>query len=204
MKADLRVQKTKQMLYRALVEEMEACPFNEIRIVSVVRRAGVTKNTFYRHYDTLYDLYYEMMAEEVERINGALYDPVGGYGGKEQAVRHVECLLENQRVWRVALKETSPNILIDLLVRHFERTAQEFYDGRPDLSCENPVTDGDLSLYRRFGCATEVMTFRYIIDHADWPPEKLAEKINENFVAFGESAVGSDYRKRGKRKEKGL
>ena len=64
MKADLRVQKTKQMLYRALVEEMEAFPFNEIRIVSVVRRAGVTKNTFYRHYDTLYDLYYEIGKSE--------------------------------------------------------------------------------------------------------------------------------------------
>ena len=197
MRADLRVQKTKQMLYQALVELMEEFPFNKIKVVQVVQRSGVSKDTFYRHYATVYDLYREMITEEVERINGVLYDPAQGYRNqKVYAVNHVKAVLDNQRIWRVAMKETSPNILIDLLVKHFERTAQTFYDGRPDLQYQNPVTDGNIDLFRRFGCATEVVTIQFIIDHADLPAEVLAAKINENFVAFGESAISSDYRRK--------
>lgn len=196
MRADLRVKKTKQMLYRALVELMEKYPFNEIKVVQLIRASGVSKDTFYRHYDTIYGLYREMMAEEVEKINGALYNPTQGYRNqKEYAVNHVKIMLENQKVWRVALKETSPNILIDLLVTHFERTAQEYYNGRPDLQYQNPVSDGNIDLFRRFGCATEVVSIQYVINHAEKTPEELAEQINENFVAFGESAINSDYRK---------
>jgi AcrR family transcriptional regulator len=201
MKADLRVQKTKQMLYQALVELMEEYAFNEIKTVMVIRRAGVTKNTFYRHYNTLYELYYEMMEAEVERINGALYDSEEGTLERTR-LRHIEMILANQRVWRVALKETSPNILLELLVKHFERAAERYHNGRPDLQYDNYVSDGNIDLFRRFGCATEVVTFQYILANTDKTPQELADKINENFVSFGESAVRSDVRKMEKKMKK--
>lgn len=194
MKADLRVRKTKQRLYAALVELMEEYAFNEIKIVMVVRQAGVTKNTFYRHYETLYDLYSEMMAAEVRKINESLDHP-SRFGMIEHRRNHVERILENKRVWRVALKETSPNILLELLVKDFERTAEQYYNGRPDLQYENPITDGNIDLFRRFGCATELVTFQYVLANEDKDPEELMRKLNENFVAFGESAMKADLRR---------
>lgn len=193
MKADLRVRKTKQRLYRALVELMEEYAFNEIKIVMVVRRAGVTKNTFYRHYETLYDLYSEMMAAEVRKIHESLDHP-SRLGVIEHRRIHVERILENKQVWRAALKETSPNILLELLVKDFERTAEQYYNGRPDLQYENSVADGDIDLFRRFGCATELVTFQYVLANEDKTPEELMRKLNENFVAFGESAMRADVR----------
>ncbi len=197
MRADLRVQKTKKMLYQALVELMEEYPFNKIKVVTLVQRSGISKDTFYRHYETIYDLYREMMSSAVEHINGVLYDTTAGYTSKSNnMVRHVEAILENQRVWRVAMLETSPNILIDLLVKHFERTADQYHDGRPDRHYENPISGSNLDLFRRFGCATEVVTIQFIIDHADQSPSELAAQINNHFVAFGESAVRSDIRQK--------
>lgn len=193
MRADLRVRKTKQRLYRALAELMEEYAFNEIKIVMVIRRAGVTKNTFYRHYETLYDLYSEMMAAEVRKINESLDGPSDS-GRIESRRNHIERILENRRIWRIAFKETSPNILLELLMKDFERTAERYHNGRPDLQYENPVTDGDIDLFRRFGCATELVAFQYILANEDKEPEELVRKLNENFVAFGESAMKADLR----------
>ena len=55
-KIDLRIVKTKKVLYTTLIELMKEMPFEEIKVSDICSRALVNRSTFYSHYSDKYDL----------------------------------------------------------------------------------------------------------------------------------------------------
>lgn len=47
----------------ALAEIMRIKPFHEIAVTEVCKKAGISKNTFYRHFDSLSDVIYKAIGE---------------------------------------------------------------------------------------------------------------------------------------------
>ena len=55
-KKDLRVIKTKKMIYTALVELMKEKTFEEIKVSDICEKALINRSTFYAHYEDKYEL----------------------------------------------------------------------------------------------------------------------------------------------------
>ena len=58
-KQDLRVVKTKRLLYDTLIDLMKEMPFEEIKVSDICNRALINRSTFYSHYSDKYDLFSE-------------------------------------------------------------------------------------------------------------------------------------------------
>lgn len=56
-KTDRRVQRTRELLQKALVELISECEYNVITIQDIVDRANVGRTTFYLHYNSKDDLF---------------------------------------------------------------------------------------------------------------------------------------------------
>ena len=183
MKPDLRVQKTKERLYYSLIELMEQTPFYEIHIVDVLRHSGVSKNTFYRHYQSLYDLYYEMMDLTIHNfcqglhtcLNHAHLNP--SYGLIQQSLRY-------EKILAVALKVTSPNILIDLLQEHYKSVSESYTKKQLELLAPEYVPYFDETLYYGYGAITTLRAISYILERRDTNHDLLAKIIYSNSVLY--------------------
>lgn len=55
-KTDLRVIKTKNLIYNTLIELMKDKTFEEIKVSDICNKALINRSTFYSHYEDKYDL----------------------------------------------------------------------------------------------------------------------------------------------------
>lgn len=67
-----RVRMTKMLLKNALIDIMKNKSIHMISIKEICEEADVNRSTFYRHYDTQYDLYDEII-EDIASDIGAIY-----------------------------------------------------------------------------------------------------------------------------------
>ena len=61
MKEDLRVTKTKKLLYETLISLMEEKSFEEIKVSDICKKALINRSTFYSHYSDKYELFMELI-----------------------------------------------------------------------------------------------------------------------------------------------
>ena len=55
-KEDLRITKTKKLLYEALLKEMETKAFEDIKVNDLCAISMINRSTFYSHYNDKYEL----------------------------------------------------------------------------------------------------------------------------------------------------
>lgn len=67
-----RVRMTKMLLKNALIDIMKNKSIHMVSIKEICEEADVNRSTFYRHYDTQYDLYDEII-EDIASDIGAIY-----------------------------------------------------------------------------------------------------------------------------------
>lgn len=67
-KTDLRILKTRNVLYQALEELMKNKPFEEIKVSDICTMALVNRSTFYAHYSDKY----ELLSEYINSLKDAL------------------------------------------------------------------------------------------------------------------------------------
>lgn len=66
-----RVKMTKKLLKESLIELMKKAPLHSVTIKDICEGADVNRSTFYRHYETQYDLYNDIIndiAYDIEQI----------------------------------------------------------------------------------------------------------------------------------------
>ena len=60
-KEDLRITKTKKLLYEALLKEMETKAFEDIKVNDLCAISMINRSTFYSHYNDKYDLFVDLL-----------------------------------------------------------------------------------------------------------------------------------------------
>ena len=60
-KEDLRITKTKKLLYEALLKEMETKAFEDIKVNDLCTISMINRSTFYSHYNDKYDLFVDLL-----------------------------------------------------------------------------------------------------------------------------------------------
>ena len=74
MKEDLRVTKTKKLLYETLISLMEEKSFEEIKVSDICKKALINRSTFYSHYSDKYELFMELsLNTNINNVNTREY-----------------------------------------------------------------------------------------------------------------------------------
>lgn len=68
-KKDLRVTKSKQAIRKALLELIKEKGYANVTITDIANRAMINRKTFYMHYETKDDLYYELLNDIINTIS---------------------------------------------------------------------------------------------------------------------------------------
>lgn len=118
-----RVRMTRLMLRDALIELMRKKNIGEITIRELCEKADVNRSTFYKHFDTVNDLYSEILNEVIQNIFALIEAPkedTGLYNHKdiERVLRYIE---ENRDIFLVLLSDASNISIGETLINKTDR-----------------------------------------------------------------------------------
>jgi AcrR family transcriptional regulator len=104
-KTDLRIRYTREILRKSLLELMGTSPINQITVTDVCRKAGVNRGTFYKHYDTPYDLLAQIQDELYQSIAKSVEKTVAENTNASVLQEIFAAIAENGDICRVLLSE---------------------------------------------------------------------------------------------------
>ncbi len=76
IKTDIRIIKTKRKIKEVFAELLSKKEFKKITVTEIAKTAEINKGTFYLHYKDIYDLYAEVMKDDLS----SRADSFSGYG----------------------------------------------------------------------------------------------------------------------------
>ena len=85
---------TKKAILQTFTDMLRVMPFDKITVSALVRECGISHNTFYYHYQDIYDLLDTWLTEEVGRFVLA----AGQDNWRELASSMLHCCRENKRI----------------------------------------------------------------------------------------------------------
>ena len=118
-KDDLRVIKTKKVLYETIVELMKTKTFEEIKVSDICSKALINRSTFYAHYDDKYDLLVEFINSLKEEFSNELNKNKSILNTKEYYLEMINLFLdhiENKKdIYNAIMINNRNSIMMDIL-----------------------------------------------------------------------------------------
>lgn len=108
---DRRVKMTIRLLKDSLIELMKEKSLHEISIKSICENADVNRTTFYRYYNSQYDLYNEILAEVSEEICKRIH-PLGKESSLLETLTGVLSYTEENRELILVLLSRNGSLVI--------------------------------------------------------------------------------------------
>lgn len=66
--ADLRFERTEQMLQQSFLKLLETTPFHDISIAKLAKKSLIDRTTFYAHYENIYELAEKLIDQYLEHF----------------------------------------------------------------------------------------------------------------------------------------
>ena len=143
-KTDLRVVKTKKVLFKALLNLMKTKNFEKIKISDICEESLINRSTFYAHYEDKYELLIGLFEEQKLALLKELEDNENMSFSKEYLMELLSILIdhieENKELYSAILSNNRNGILIDFLIDVIERDVSE------RLKISNEIKDSTLPL----------------------------------------------------------
>lgn len=119
MKEDLRIYKTKQSLYNALVELLKENTFENIKVQDICSLALINRSTFYAHYKDKYELLLDFINSlKNELINAISVNEEKDI--KQYYLKMIELLLhhidEKRSIYQAMLLNNQNSILMSIIL----------------------------------------------------------------------------------------
>lgn len=67
------VRNAREEILRVFAEELKTKPMEKIRVKDIISRTGISHNTFYYHFDDIFDLLHALLEREKERLAANIY-----------------------------------------------------------------------------------------------------------------------------------
>ena len=119
-KIDLRIIKTKKILFEALVTLMEQKDFEKIKISDICDQALINRSTFYAHYEDKYDLLLAMINDLKNNLERELKENKEEDISKNYFMELLKILInhvdEKREIYNSILKNDKNGIVIDFLI----------------------------------------------------------------------------------------
>lgn len=131
-KEDLRVRKTKKVLFDAFIKLLSQKPFDEITVNELCDEAGVRRATFYKHYSDKFDFltaYVRLLRDRIDRMIWKDEKPLltNEYYA-EYAKRFIYFMSENKTIVKNICKNSLfPSVLAIILVQNYKDTCERLH-----------------------------------------------------------------------------
>lgn len=118
-KVDLRVVKTKRLLYATLLELMKEKTFEEIKVSDICNKALVNRSTFYSHYQDKYDLFSELVMDiknvlAIELSKNKKINSVKEYYIEMMSI-FIDYIENNKDIYKAILVNNKNSITMDIV-----------------------------------------------------------------------------------------
>jgi AcrR family transcriptional regulator len=144
-RADPRVIRTTEACEKAIVELASQRPISQITVAELADRAGVTRATFYNHFNSPLDLLIQVLLVDLERVHGLEEErrAEGDYSAAQMlrlanadVAEHIERF---KALYQNAVRDPADGGVYEALVRHFADYALDFIARctHPDLPDAN-------------------------------------------------------------------
>ena len=118
-KVDLRVIKTKKILYETLIELMKTKTFEKIKVSDICTKALINRSTFYAHYDDKYELLLEFINSLKEEFINELSKNKNILNTREYYLEMIRLFLdhiENKKdIYNAIMINNRNSIMMDIL-----------------------------------------------------------------------------------------
>lgn len=143
-KTDLRVIKTKKILFDSLLKLMKNKNFEKIKISDICEDSLINRSTFYAHYEDKYELLMDLFEEQKIALLKKLENNENIIFSKEYIMELLNILIdhidENRETYSAILTNNRNGILIDFLIDAIERDVSD------RLKNNNEIIDSNLPL----------------------------------------------------------
>ena len=120
MKEDLRVTKTKKLLYETLISLMEEKSFEEIKVSDICKKALINRSTFYSHYSDKYELFMELINTLKLSLFNSLNTNVNNVNTREYFIELIIILLnhidDKKNIYYSILINNRNSIITDIIL----------------------------------------------------------------------------------------
>lgn len=162
--------KTQKLIKTAFAELMnEKKELSKITVTELVKRAEITRGTFYTHYDDIYDVANEYQLETIDLL---VSEDIVLYT-REDILNYfndiINCLKKNEKIYRMLLSSNEPLIFLEKLKKMASR---KILFALQNLSLKNKYLELDVSFFMN-GIITEFL--KYFRDESDYTLEELYE-----------------------------
>lgn len=160
--------KTRNLIKKTFAELMnEKKELNKITVTELVKRAGITRSTFYTHYDDIYEVVNDYQLETIEllvsddKILNSIEDIYNYFD------EIFNCLKKNEDVYKMLLASNGTLIFLE----HLKKLAGEkiFY-ALQNVKKDNKYLELDVNFYMN-GVISELI--KYFRDQSDYSLEEL-------------------------------
>lgn len=137
--------KTKKLIKRAFAELiMEKKEISKVTVTELVKRADISRGTFYTHYDDIYDVANDYQLETIE----LLMNNEDILHSKEDIFKYFEgvfvCLKKNEEIYRMLISSNDTLIFIEKLRN---MSVKKLYCAIQDKEKDNKYLKLDISFY---------------------------------------------------------
>ncbi len=120
MKEDLRITKTKKLLYETLISLMEEKSFEEIKVSDICKKALINRSTFYSHYSDKYELFMELINTLKLSLFNSLNTNVNNVNTREYFIELINILLnhidDKKNIYYSILINNRNSIITDIIL----------------------------------------------------------------------------------------
>ena len=119
-KEDLRITKTKKLLYEALLKEMETKAFEDIKVNDLCTKSMINRSTFYSHYNDKYDLFVDLLNTLKNELFDKLDENKFIVSTKEYYMELIRLLLdhleEHKKTYYSIILSNRNSLVIDIIL----------------------------------------------------------------------------------------
>ena len=150
-KTDLRIVKTKKILFNSLLNLMKIKNFEKIKISDICEESLVNRSTFYAHYDDKYELLIDLFEERKLSLLKVFEDNENKAFSKEYLMELLSILIdhieENKETYSAILANNRNGILIDFLIDAIEKDVSEKLKGNSEIMISDLPLDIIVKFY---------------------------------------------------------
>lgn len=150
-KTDLRIVKTKKILFNSLLNLMKIKNFEKIKISDICEESLVNRSTFYAHYDDKYELLIDLFEERKLSLLKDFEDNENKAFSKEYLMELLSILIdhieENKEIYSAILANNRNGILIDFLIDAIEKDVSERLKGNSEIKISDLPLDIIVKFY---------------------------------------------------------
>lgn len=150
-KTDLRIVKTKKILFNSLLNLMKIKNFEKIKISDICEESLINRSTFYAHYDDKYELLIDLFEERKLSLLKDFEDNENKAFSKEYLMELLSILIdhieENKEIYSAILANNRNGILIDFLIDAIEKDVSERLKGNSEIKSSDLPLDIIVKFY---------------------------------------------------------